>query len=54
MIAAGTLIVGIGMMTTGVSIPLGSFNIPGLLLAAIIAVVLNLILPKEQSASNQA
>lgn len=54
MIAAGTLIVGIGMMTTGVSIPLGSFNIPGLLLAAIIAVVLNLILPKEQSASDQA
>lgn len=24
---------GIGMMTTGVSIPLGSFNVPGLLLA---------------------
>ena len=28
MIAAASLIVGIGMMTTGVSIPLGSFNDP--------------------------
>ena len=27
---------GIGMMTTGVSIPLGSFNGPGLLLAAVL------------------
>ena len=33
---------GIGMMTTGVSIPLGSFNVPGLLLAAVLAVVLTL------------
>lgn len=38
---------GIGMMTTGVSIPLGSFNVPGLLLAAVLAVILNLVLPKE-------
>ena len=36
-----------GMMTTGVSIPLGSFNVPGLLLAAVLAVILNLVLPKE-------
>ena len=47
MIAAASLIVGIGMMTTGVSIPLGSFNVPGLLLAAVLAVILNLVLPKE-------
>ena len=46
-IAAASLIVGIGMMTTGVSIPLGSFNVPGLLLAAVLAVILNLVLPKE-------
>ena len=38
---------GIGMMTTGGSIPLGSFNGPGLLLAAVLAVILNLVLPKE-------
>lgn len=30
-----------------VSIPLGSFNVPGLLLSAVLAVVLNLVLPKE-------
>ena len=47
MIAAASLIVGIGMMTTGVSIPLGSFNVPGLLLAAVLAVILNIVLPKE-------
>ena len=28
MIAAASLIVGIGMMTTGVSVPLGSFECP--------------------------
>ena len=48
MIVASSLIVGIGMMTTGVSVPLGSFEIPGLLLAAILSVVLNLVLPKEK------
>ncbi|MCK6139967.1 uracil-xanthine permease family protein [Slackia exigua] len=54
MIAASSLIVGIGMMTMGVSIPLGSFNIPGLLLASILAIVLNLILPadKDENAAN--
>ena len=30
-----------------VSIPLGSFNVPGLLLSAVLAVMLNLVLPKE-------
>ena len=51
MIAAGSLIPGIGMMTMGVSIPLGSFNLPGLLLASILAVVFNLVLPKEDEAA---
>lgn len=54
MIAAASLIVGIGMMTTGVSIPIGSFNVPGLLLASILAVVLNLILPKEEDEEEAA
>lgn len=54
MIAAGSLIPGIGMMTMGVSIPLGSFNLPGLLLASILAVVFNLVLPKEDEAGDAA
>lgn len=34
-----------------VSIPLGSFNVPGLLLSAVLAVMLNLVLPKEAAES---
>lgn len=48
MIVASSLIVGIGMMTTASPCPWGSFEIPGLLLAAILSVVLNLVLPKEK------
>lgn len=48
MIVASTLIVGVGMMTTSTSIPIGSFSVPGLLLASILAVVLNLVLPQEK------
>ena len=47
MIVASTLIVGVGMMTTSTSIPVGSFSVPGLLLASILAIVLNLILPRD-------
>ena len=52
MIVASTLIVGVGMMTTSTSIPVGSFSVPGLLLASILAIVLNLVLPREECAEN--
>ena len=52
MIVASTLIVGVGMMTTSTSIPVGSFSVPGLLLASILAIVLNLVLPREECTEN--
>lgn len=41
------LVVGIGMETSGAAIPLGKYSIPGMALATLLGVILNLILPKE-------
>jgi uracil permease len=41
------LVVGIGMETGGFTIPLGRYTIPGMALATLLGVVLNLILPPE-------
>ena len=41
------LIVGIGMETSGTIIPVGDYALPGMALATILGIVLNLILPKE-------
>ena len=41
------LVVGIGMETGGFSIPLGKYTIPGMALATLLGVILNLILPAE-------
>ena len=41
------LVVGIGMDTGGFTIPLGKFTIPGMALATVLGIILNLILPKE-------
>jgi uracil permease len=46
-IASVVLTVGIGMEAGGFAIPLGKYTIPGMALAALIGVVLNLILPRE-------
>ncbi len=53
MVASVTLIVGIGMMTSFTTIPVGEFfTIPGLLLATILAVVLNVVVPSSADAAN--
>jgi len=41
------LVIGIGMETGGFTIPIGNYTIPGMALATLVGVVLNLILPKE-------
>ncbi len=41
------LVVGIGMETGGYTIPLGHYTIPGMALATVLGIVLNLILPHE-------
>jgi len=41
------LVVGIGMETGGFTIPLGNYTIPGMALATVLGIVLNLVLPPE-------
>lgn len=41
------LVVGIGMDTGGFTIPVGDYTIPGMALATVLGIILNLILPKE-------
>lgn len=46
-LASVVLVVGIGMETGGFTIPIGNYAIPGMALATVIGIILNLILPKE-------
>jgi len=41
------LVVGIGMETGGFTIPIGDYTIPGMALATVLGIILNLILPQE-------
>jgi uracil permease len=41
------LVVGIGMDTGGFTIPIGKYTIPGMALATVLGIILNLILPAE-------
>jgi uracil-xanthine permease len=46
-LASVVLVIGIGMDTGGFTIPLGRYSIPGMELATVIGIILNLILPRE-------
>ncbi len=48
-LASVVLVIGIGMETGGFAIPVGDYTIPGMALATVLGVVLNLILPKEST-----
>lgn len=41
------LVIGIGMETGGFAIPLGKYTVPGMALATLLGVILNLVLPRE-------
>jgi len=45
--ASVVLVIGVGMETGGFSIPLGKYSVPGMALATLIGIILNMILPKE-------
>lgn len=45
----GPTIVGVGMMTLSVGIPVGDYSIPGLAVAALLGILLNLVLPSEEN-----
>lgn len=46
-LASVVLVIGIGMETGGFTIPVGNYTIPGMALATVIGIILNLILPAE-------
>lgn len=46
-LASVVLVIGIGMETGGFTIPIGNYTIPGMALATVVGIVLNLILPHE-------
>lgn len=48
MLVSAILVVGVGMECSGIKIPVGSYEIPGMASSAILGVVLNLILPREK------
>ncbi len=46
MIASVVVILGVGMETSGIAIPLGSYTLPGMATATLAGILLNLILPR--------
>ena len=49
MIASVVIILGVGMETSGISIPIGDYTLPGMATSALVGILMNLILPKAQS-----
>ena len=47
MLVSAILVVGVGMETAGMKIPVGAYEIPGMATSAIVGVILNLCLPKD-------
>ncbi|WP_072499616.1 uracil-xanthine permease family protein [Olsenella phocaeensis] len=48
MIASVVIILGVGMETSGIAIPLGSYTLPGMATATLVGILLNLILPRAE------
>jgi uracil permease len=52
MIASVVIIVGVGMETSGISIPIANYTLPGMATSALIGILLNLILPQANASAN--
>jgi uracil permease len=53
MIASVVIIVGVGMETAGISLPLGSYSLPGMATSALLGIIMNLLLPRESKEDEQ-
>ncbi len=47
MLVSAILVVGVGMECSGIKIPIGNYEIPGMAASAVLGIVLNLALPRE-------
>jgi uracil permease len=59
MIASVVVILGVGMETSGISIPIGDYALPGMATSTLVGIIMNLILPmpekeKEEEKENAA
>ena len=54
MIASVVIILGVGMETSGIAIPIGDYTLPGMATSALAGILLNLILPGRSSAQADA
>ena len=52
MIASVVIILGVGMETSGIAIPIGSYTLPGMATSTLVGIILNLILPRNDSGAD--
>lgn len=50
MIVSVVIILGVGMETAGIAIPLGAYELPGMATSALVGIVMNLVLPQAPAA----
>ena len=48
MIASVVIILGVGMETSGISIPLGDYTLPGMATSTLVGILMNLVLPRPK------
>ena len=55
LIASVVIILGVGMETSGISIPIGDYTLPGMATSTLVGILMNLVLPrpKEDSAARE-
>lgn len=53
MIASVVIILGVGMETSGITIPMGNYTLPGMATSALVGILLNLILPHNSSSQKE-
>ena len=49
MIASVVIILGVGMETSGIAIPIGDYTLPGMATSTLVGIIMNLILPRPQA-----
>ena len=50
MIASVVIILGVGMETSGISIPIGDYTLPGMATSTLVGILMNLVLPRPKDA----
>lgn len=51
MIASVVIILGVGMETSGIAIPIGDYTLPGMATSTLVGIIMNLVLPRPSDAS---